>query len=142
MFRVAYISMFAKKPARGSAGAAGYDVHACENQIIPARGQQIVDTGVVFQFPSDCYARIAPRSGLAAKHSLDVMAGVVDSDYCDSIKVILRNHSDEPFEVKIGDRIAQVIFERIYTPELDVVMYDELKQTERGTNGFGSTGTQ
>lgn len=140
LFRIAYTSLYAKKPTRGSSGAAGYDVYAAENQIIPARGQKMIDTGVVFQFPSDCYARIAPRSGLAANHRIDVMGGVADSDFLGSIKVILMNHGDEPFHVSIGDRIAQVIFERIYTPDLDVVDLEDLRKTERGANGFGSTG--
>ncbi len=140
MFRVAYMSEHARKPTRGSEGAAGYDLFAAENVTIPPRGKGIVDTGVVFQFTSDCYARVAPRSGLAVKNGIDVLAGVVDSDYTNSVRVVLMNHSDEPFEVAIGHRIAQIIFERIYTPELEEVPLEELSQTKRGLAGFGSTG--
>lgn len=81
---------------------------------------------------------VAPRSGLAWKHSIDVGAGVIDADYRGPIGVILFNHSDVDFEVKPGDRIAQVIIERIMTPEVVEVL--DLDSTVRGDGGFGSTG--
>lgn len=80
----------------------------------------------------------APRSGLAWKHSIDVGAGVIDADYRGPVGVILFNHSDVDFEVKAGDRIAQLIIEKIVTPEVEEV--DDLDATERGSGGFGSTG--
>lgn len=82
--------------------------------------------------------RIAPRSGLAAKHSIDTGAGVIDADYRGPVKVILFNFSDKDFEVKTGDRIAQLILERIYNPE--VVVVEKLQESVRGSGGFGSTG--
>lgn len=82
--------------------------------------------------------RIAPRSGLAAKHSIDTGAGVIDYDYRGPVKVILFNFSDTPFSISTGDRIAQLVLERIVTPEVSVVQ--ELKETARGGGGFGSTG--
>ena len=88
--------------------------------------------------PHDCYGRIAPRSGLAHKHFIDTLAGVIDADYRGNVGVILANHSKVDFEVKHGDRIAQLILERIYTPE--VVECDDLDATDRGAGGFGSTG--
>lgn len=127
-------------PSKATPGAAGYDMSACEDAIVPARGWKMVDTGIAIQFPSDHYARVAPRSGLTLKKGLDVGAGVIDSDYRDSIRVILFNHSDVDFEVKTGDRIAQMIFEKISTPDLEVVDYQELTNTKRGLGGFGSTG--
>jgi len=130
----------ARAPTRGSAGAAGYDLSAAEDAVVPARGQGMIDTGIVVQMPSDCYGRVAPRSGLAAKHCINVHAGVVDSDYRGTIRVILFNHGDADFRVAAGDRIAQLVFERIYTLEPVVVSLDELTQTERGDGGFGSTG--
>lgn len=81
---------------------------------------------------------VAPRSGLAWKHSIDVGAGVIDADYRGPLGVILFNHSDVDFEVKVGDRIAQLIIEKIMTP--DVLEVDDLDSTTRGTGGFGSTG--
>lgn len=139
-FRVAKLHDDAVIPSRGSAGAAGYDLSSVVDCVIGPGSYEIIDTGIAIQIPSDCYARVAPRSGLAAKHLIDVLAGVVDSDYRNQIKVILINHSASPFKVAKGDRIAQLIFERIYTPELETVSYDVLTSTERGLNGFGSTG--
>jgi len=82
--------------------------------------------------------RVAPRSGLAAKHSIDTGAGVIDADYRGEVKVILFNLSDNDFAIKEGDRIAQLIIERIYTP--DVVVVEKLEESVRGAGGFGSTG--
>ena len=82
--------------------------------------------------------RVAPRSGLAWKKSIDTGAGVIDEDYRGIVRVILFNHSDTDFEIKRGDRIAQLILERILTPE--VVETEELSETVRGAGGFGSTG--
>lgn len=83
--------------------------------------------------------RIAPRSGLAVKHGISTGAGVIDADYRGQVKILLFNHGDKDFEVKEGDRIAQLILERIYTPE--VVEVEELEESVRGAGGFGSTGT-
>ena len=82
--------------------------------------------------------RIAPRSGLAVKHFIDTGAGVIDSDYRGEVKVLLFNHSEVDFDIKEGDRIAQLVIERIYTPE--VVVVEELEKSVRGVGGFGSTG--
>lgn len=130
----------ARAPTRGSAGAAGYDLSAAEAAVVPARGQAMIDTGIIVQMPCDCYGRVAPRSGLAAKHRINTHAGVVDCDYRGTIRVILMNHSDADFAVAVGDRIAQLIFERIYTPDVPIVSMDDLSDTARGDGGFGSTG--
>ena len=127
-------------PSRGSAGAAGYDLCAASNCIIPSRGKGTVDTGLAVSLPPGTYARIAPRSGLAIRNFIDVGAGVVDSDYRGEIKVILFNHSAEDFAVQAGDRIAQLILERIETPQVKKVA--ALDDTDRGAGGFGSTGTK
>jgi dUTPase len=83
--------------------------------------------------------RVAPRSGLASKHFIDTGAGVIDADYRGQVKVLLFNHSDANFPIAEGDRVAQLIIERIYTPE--VVEVAELEESVRGAGGFGSTGT-
>ena len=80
----------------------------------------------------------APRSGLAWKHSIDVGAGVIDADYRGPVGVILFNHSEQDFAVKAGDRVAQLVLERIVTP--DVLEVEDLESTIRGSGGFGSTG--
>ena len=140
MFKFAKVNPDAVVPARAEPGAAGYDLSACEDKAIQSGTWGKVDTGIAVAFPADCYARVAPRSGLAFKHGIQVGAGVVDSSYRGTIQVILFNHGKNDFMVKKGDRIAQLIFERIYTPELEEVTYEQLGETERGEGGFGSTG--
>lgn len=88
--------------------------------------------------PEGTYGRIAPRSGLASKHFIDTGAGVIDADYRGEVKVLLFNHSDVDYEVKKGDRVAQLVLERIYTPE--VMEVENLEESVRGAGGFGSTG--
>lgn len=141
MYRVSKIHPDAQMPKRATPGSAGMDLVSCVNIVVPGGSQWVaVETGIVLQFPPTVYARIAPRSGLAFKHGIQVGAGVVDSDYTGSLKVILFNHGTEPFPICAGDRIAQVIFEKIETPTLEECTFDELTVTERGAGGFGSTG--
>lgn len=127
-------------PTKGSAKAAGYDLRSAYDYVVPSQGKGIIDTGIKIQLPEGCYGRIAPRSGLAAKNFIDVGAGVVDEDYRGLIMVVLFNHSSTQFEVKKGDRIAQLICERIYYPDIEEV--NDLSDTVRGEGGFGSTGSQ
>ena len=128
----------AKLPARGSIGAAGLDLHSVESVTIPARGRAVVRTGLSVSIPSGFYGRVAPRSGLAVRHGLDVLAGVIDSDYRGEIICALINHGDAPLELEAGMRVAQLIIESIATPE--PVWSEDLSETERGSGGFGSTG--
>jgi len=136
--RVMRISDKAIIPTRGSKEAAGYDLYSVEEITIPVGKTACIDIGIALGIPKDHYGRIAERSGLALKHSITVGGGVIDRDYRGPIKVILHNHGKEDLSVKIGDRIAQLILERITTP--DVVEVETLEDTERGDNGFGSTG--
>lgn len=142
MFRCVLDSPDAKVPSKANPLDAGFDLSAVENYIIAPNAMQMVDTGIIIEIPNDCYARVAPRSGLAAKHGIDVLAGVVDCTYRGCIKVILINHGSNPFQVQKGDRIAQLIFEKIYTPtHMEVVSsVADLQSTNRGADGFGSTG--
>ena len=128
----------ARLPTRGSAGAAGLDLYAVERVTIRAGGRAAVRTGLAVSIPAGFYGRVAPRSGLAVRHGIDVLAGVVDSDYRGEILCALVNHGDEPFEVEPGARVAQLVVEAIATPEPGWV--EELEETKRGTGGFGSTG--
>ncbi|PNW71917.1 hypothetical protein CHLRE_16g667850v5 [Chlamydomonas reinhardtii] len=125
-------------PKRGSAGAAGYDLASAEDTVIPAKGKGIVKTGLSIRCPKGTYGRVAPRSGLAVKNFIDTGAGVVDEDYRGEVGVVLFNHSDVDFVVKVGDRVAQLVLERIATPDVEEV--EELDATDRGANGYGSTG--
>lgn len=97
-------------------------------------------TDIQIEVPFGTYGRVAPRSGLAWKNFIDVGAGVIDQDYRGNVGVILYNHSENEFDVKKGDRIAQLICERIVYPSL--VQADSLSDTARGAGGLGSTGTQ
>ena len=125
-------------PVKGSVFAAGYDLHAIEKGVVPARGKALIGTGLAFGIPTGNYGRIAPRSGLAAKNSIDIGAGVIDSDYRGEVKVLLFNFSDTDFKVAEGDRIAQMIIEKYTITALEEVK--ELDDTVRGEGGFGSTG--
>ena len=125
-------------PVCGSAGAAGYDLCTASSCVIPSRGKGTIETGLGVALPVGTYARIAPRSGLAIRNFIDVGAGVVDSDYRGEIKVVLFNHSAEDFNVQASDWIAQLILERIETPQVKKVA--SLDDTDCGAGGFGSTG--
>ena len=132
-------------PSRANPTDAGADLSSSVDVVIPPRGQMCIETDIAVHFPSGYYGRIAPRSGLAFKHSINVMAGVIDYGYNDTIKVILFNHSDKEFVVNIGDRIAQLIIEKIFIPEtIELINYKDLVESKtdssRGLNGFGSTG--
>ncbi len=128
----------ARLPARGSELAAGYDLAATEAGVIAAGGKALVPTGLAIKCPPGTYGRIAPRSGLAVKNMIGVGAGVVDADYRGEVRVVLFNHGPDDFAYKEGDRIAQLVLERIYTPPVEEV--DDLDATDRGAGGFGSTG--
>ncbi len=126
-------------PSRQSQGAAGYDLKSSEDVVVPARGSAVVDTGVKMSLPKGHYGRVAGRSSLAFKHNVVAFEGTIDDDYRGPIKVKLFNHSDEDYKVGSLTRIAQMIIQPYSTPKMDIV--DTLDETERGSGGFGSTGT-
>lgn len=107
--------------------------------MIPARGKGLCPTDLAIALPAGVYGRVAPRSGLAWKNSIDVGAGVIDEDYRGNVGVILFNHSDSDFTVKVGDRVAQLILEKIAIADVEETE-GELPTTVRGEGGFGSTG--
>ncbi|XP_057578096.1 deoxyuridine 5'-triphosphate nucleotidohydrolase, mitochondrial isoform X2 [Hippopotamus amphibius kiboko] len=136
--RFVRLSEHATAPTKGSARAAGYDLYSAYDYTVPPMEKTLVKTDIQIALPSGCYGRVAPRSGLAAKHFIDVGAGVIDEDYRGNVGVVLFNFGKEKFEVKKGDRIAQLICERIFYPEIEEVQV--LDDTGRGSGGFGSTG--
>ena len=136
-FKVKLLSPNALVPVRANIGDAGYDLFSSVSTIIPAHGKELVKTDISIAISDGYYGRIAPRSGLALKHFIDVGAGVIDKNFRGNIGVLLFNFSDKDFVVKKGDRVAQMVFEVIATPILEVV--DDLDETER-IGGFGSTG--
>ena len=134
----------ARLPVYGSSQAAGADLCACLGigltMTIEPHKWAMVPTGVRISLPAGYEAQVRPRSGLAAKSGISVLnsPGTVDSDYRGEIKVILINHSDVPFVIKDGDRIAQMVIARHETASFTVVT--SLDETARGEGGFGSTG--
>ena len=125
-------------PTRGSHQAAGYDLYSVEHRLISHNDRGMVRTGLAIGVPPGTYGRIAPRSGLALKHGIHVGAGVLDAAFVGEVGVVIFNHGRADFCIKPGDRVAQLIVERIETP--DVIEVSDLGLTDRGGNGFGSTG--
>jgi dUTP pyrophosphatase len=126
-------------PTQGTSFAAGYDLYAAEDAVVVCGTRKLIKTNISMEINPGYYGRIAPRSGLAYKNGIDILAGVIDSDYRGDIGVILYNTDKNiDFTVKKGDRIAQIIFEACYTATLNNV--DNLDNTLRQAGGFGSTG--
>jgi len=138
VLRFAKLSENAFPPLKGSAYAAGWDLRSAYDYVLPARGKVTALTDIQIAVPDGCYGRVAPRSGLAAKFGIDVGAGVIDADYRGNLGVVLFNYSDSDFTIKQGDRIAQLICEKIEMAEL--IEEQKLDETVRGSNGFGSSG--
>ena len=137
--QVVKLSENATPPTRGSPLAAGYDLYSAEDTSVPARGKTLVKTDLQIRVPRGTYGRVAPRSSLAWKSHIDIGAGVVDEDYRGNVGVVMFNHGDTEFVVKKGDRIAQLVCEKIAYPKLEILK--TLDNTERGEGGFGSTDT-
>ncbi|KRQ86999.1 Deoxyuridine 5'-triphosphate nucleotidohydrolase [Caloramator mitchellensis] len=123
-------------------GSAGMDLFAnvYEEIVLEPNKIKLIPTGIVISLPKGFEAQIRPRSGLALKHGISLVntPGTIDSDYRGEINVILINFGDKPFIIKRGDRIAQMVINRIELPE--IVELNELDETQRGEKGFGSTG--
>ena len=125
-------------PQYAHRGDAGADLRAVETRIIAPRGRELVATGIHLELPEGYAGLIWPRSGPAVKLGLDCGAGVIDSHYRGEIKVLLFNHSDEEIRIQSGDRIAQLIIQKVETVKF--IFSDHLSETARNTAGFGSTG--
>lgn len=137
--KVKLLSKDAKLPLRSNPTDAGADLFSTESLMIHPGERSIVATGIALEIPEGFYGRVAPRSGLASKHGLDVLAGVLDSSYRGEVKVVLLNaDKHNTFHVEKGDRIAQLIVESHFN--FDIVDTSSLSQTSRGKEGFGSTG--
>ena len=127
-------------PSYATPGAAGMDVVAAEDFDLEPGQRHAVATGFRVAIPDGYEIQVRPRSGLAFKHGITVpnTPGTIDSDYRGEIKVLLINHGTEPFPIRRGDRIAQMMLAVCTVAEFDEV--DELSDTDRGAGGFGSTG--
>ena len=137
MLKFKKLSPEAELPTRETPESAGLDIKALNSAVVPARGQQIISTGLALELPRKFYARVAPKSGLAALHGIDVGAGIIDADYRGDIKVLLFNHSDVDFHIAKGRDIAQIIIASCLI--LPVTEASELSETSRGKRGFGDS---
>jgi len=117
----------AKLPTKSTHGAAGYDLYSVESGAIPPHERRMIDIGIIMRIPYGYYGRIAPRSGLALHHGIHTMAGVIDSDYRGVVKCILYNSGNADYVYSVGNRIAQIIFERCH----DFTMV-QVSETSRG----------
>jgi len=128
-------------PKYQSEQSSGFDIHSIEDKTIKPRTHVLIKSGLAFAIQKGYELQIRPRSGLALKYGISVLntPGTVDSDYRGEVGVILINHSDIDFVVKKGDRIAQGVISSVFLASL--VEKDTLDDTERGSNGFGSTGS-
>jgi dUTP pyrophosphatase len=125
-------------PTRGSSSAAGLDLYSIEPLRLEPGQRVIARTGLAVAVPEGYYGRVAPRSGLATRQGLNVLAGVIDADYRGEIGCLIHNTGAETIELPEQSKICQLIIERIITPK--AVWADDLGDTERGSGGFGSTG--
>jgi len=133
------LSENAKIPTQGTPFSAGYDLYAAEETVIPRLGRKLIKTNVSMAIPMNHYGRIAPRSGLAYKNGIDILAGVIDADYRGDIGIILYNTDNNiDFPVKVGDKIAQIIIESCSS--VNFVKSQDLPISKRGEGGYGHTG--
>ena len=124
----------------GSEFSAGLDLRAAHETWVNPGERALIKTGVSVAIPQNFFGSIRPRSGLAVKKGIDVLAGVIDCDYRGEIGVVLINFGSEVFYVKPGDRIAQMIIQPYLV--VNTVQVDSLDETSRGLGGFGSTGVE
>jgi dUTP pyrophosphatase len=125
-------------PTRGSASAAGLDMYSIQDVAIEPGQRALARTGLAVAIPEGYYGRIAPRSGLALRTGLDVLSGVIDSDYRGEIGCLLYNTGNETINLPAQSKICQLIIEKIIMPV--AVWAEEINETDRGSGGFGSTG--
>eukprot|EP00190_Bangiopsis_sp_CCMP1999_P002397 CAMPEP_0198731344 /NCGR_PEP_ID=MMETSP1475-20131203/29259_1 /TAXON_ID= ORGANISM="Unidentified sp., Strain CCMP1999" /NCGR_SAMPLE_ID=MMETSP1475 /ASSEMBLY_ACC=CAM_ASM_001111 /LENGTH=148 /DNA_ID=CAMNT_0044494301 /DNA_START=135 /DNA_END=581 /DNA_ORIENTATION=+ len=138
MLQVKRLSESAMLPKRATEGSAGYDLFSAEDAEVQPGRRRLVTTDIALRLPDGYYGRVAPRSGLAVRHGIHIGAGVIDSDYRGNVGVLLFNFGEEVFHVQKGNRIAQLIVEKVALPE--VIETDDLSESVRADGGFGSTG--
>src|SRR5256714_11789193 len=139
--RVRRLDPQAKLPTRAYPGDAGLDLYALETAVLEPGQRLSVPTGIAVEIPDGQAGLVLPRSGLAARHGIALVnaPGLIDAGYRGEVRVLLLNTDrGEPFEIAVGDRIAQLLLVAHVAPELDEV--PELADSARGAGGFGSTG--
>jgi dUTP diphosphatase len=136
--KVKKLSVGARLPSHATDWAAGADLYCAEDFTIQPGERRLVPSGIAIEIPAGYYGRVAPRSGLAVRHGIDILAGIIDSDYRGEVKVALINFGDQEVSFNGGERIAQLIIER--AARCDYIWSESLSETERAGGGFGSTG--
>lgn len=136
--KIKLLSENARVPVK-EPGNAGYDLFAAERVVVPPLERRLIKTDISLEIPRGFYGRIADRSGMSYKRGGTVLAGVLDETFRGNIGVILHNvDKEKEIVIEIGDRPAQLIFERYY--DFSFVVVNELSETKRGINGWGSSG--
>mgnify|MGYP005698128289 CR=1 FL=1 len=125
-------------PTKADPLDAGYDLYAAEDAMIEPHHRKTIKTGIAMAIPANHVGLVWPRSGLAVKNGIDVLAGVVDSGYRGEICAVLQNHGIHTMRIKAGDRVAQILFQKIESFQLQES--ETLDDSSRGDGGFGSTG--
>lgn len=137
-FKTLLLSDKATIPTCADNDSAGMDLYSAEKWTLQPKTFHLIKTDIAIQQDKGWFGKIEGRSGLAYKFGILTLAGVIDSSYTGNIGCILYNCGEQPFEIKIGDRIAQIIFQQYGIPNL--VKADKLDETIRGEKGFGSSG--
>ncbi len=132
------LNPLARIPAQATTGAAGYDLTSVQAGVIYPSQRRMVATGISLAIPDGMVGIIKPRSGLAVKHGIDVLAGVLDSDFRGNVGVLLINHGDAPWQFNAGERVAQLVVVPYYHGAC--VEVGSLEETMRGDGAYGSTG--
>jgi dUTP pyrophosphatase len=138
---VKLLSAAARLPERAYEHDAAYDLYAAEDALLPPLGRAVIGTGIALGLPAGLAALTLPRSGLAARHGISIVnaPGLIDPGYRGEVRIILLNTDrEEPFSVRAGDRVAQLLFLPLTT--LSLLPVSELDETRRGAQGFGSSG--
>jgi len=127
-------------PAKAHHDDAAFDLRSRVDMVIEPGIPHLVATGIFMEFPAGYEAQVRPRSGMALKHALTVLntPGTIDAGYRGEVSVIMLNAGKEPYEIKRGDRVAQMVINQL--PEVEIIAADTLSDTVRGEGGFGSTG--
>jgi dUTP pyrophosphatase len=136
--KIKKISKEALLPKRALEGDAGMDLHSAEDRILNSGEKASIKTGLAIKIPQGYAGLIWDKSGISHKNGIKTLGGVFDSNYTGEWFIGLINLSKEPFEIKKGQKIAQVLFQKISLPEIELV--EEIEKTNRSDNGFGSTG--
>ena len=140
ILKVKLLSENAKMPTRGTEGSSGLDVYTPYDVIVPARGDALIPLDLAFEIPFGWDLSVYNKSGIATKKKLSKGAELIDSDYRGNCHIHFFNNSDEDVHFSKGDKISQLVMREVWMGNLEQV--DDLNDTQRGSGGFGSTGTR